>query len=202
MMAALSKNKWYQWYLREVEAGRLELPEYEDDTDNCLYFYYGEMFCRIPDCSKAHHNYKSTNNLRTHVGSHKDVSLPAGNLGGRASQESVDEAAKWYKGLFAGVEPGDSSKAGVGSAVASPGASVGALPSLPKKKDGTVHVTNMRAEVVRMGHSVPCESCGTRVNCCKDINKCDHFVLFDCGDLHPRAATEEPEKEGSEEGTA
>jgi hypothetical protein len=60
----------------------------------------------------------------------------------------------------------------------------------------------MRAEVTRMGHSVPCNSCGTRVNCCKDINKCDHFVLFDCGDLHPHAATEEPEKEGNQEATA
>ncbi|KAL4798801.1 hypothetical protein BDV19DRAFT_356171 [Aspergillus venezuelensis] len=50
-------------------------------------------------------------------------------------------------------------------------------------------MTNMRAEVIRLGHGVPCTSCDSRVNCCKDINQCDHFVLFDCGDLHPRAAT-------------
>ncbi|KAL4782837.1 hypothetical protein BJX76DRAFT_349064 [Aspergillus varians] len=197
-MAALSKN----WYLREVEAGRLELPEYEEDEDDCLYFYYGEMFCRIPDCSKATHNYKSTNNLRTHVGSHKDVSMPEGNVGGHVSQELVDEAAKWYKELFAGIAPEDSPKAGADGVAASPGSTAGALPSLPKKKDGSVHVTNMRAEVVRMGHSMPCKSCGSRVNCCKDINKCDHFVLFDCGDLHPRAATEEPKNQGNEEATA
>ncbi|KAL4952213.1 hypothetical protein BDW69DRAFT_185671 [Aspergillus filifer] len=72
-MATLSKNKWYQWYLREVEAGNLELPAYEKDKDDCLYFYYGEVFCRIPDCSRANHNYKTTNNLRSHVSSHAGV---------------------------------------------------------------------------------------------------------------------------------
>ncbi|KAL2836238.1 hypothetical protein BJX68DRAFT_273593 [Aspergillus pseudodeflectus] len=183
-MAALLKN-----YIREVEAGPLELPEYEEDEDDYLYFYYGEMFCRIPDCSKVTHNYKSTNNLRTHVSSHKDVSLLVGNSGGRASQETIDEVAKWYKELFAGVDP-DKTTTG---ATTSPSPAPRALSALPKKKDGSVHVTNMRAEVVRMGHSVPCKSCGSRVNCCKDINKCDHFVLFNCGDLHPRAATKEAE---------
>ncbi|KAL3494962.1 hypothetical protein BJX62DRAFT_233930 [Aspergillus germanicus] len=174
----------------------------KNDEDDRLYFYYGEMFCRIPVCSKSTHNYKSTNNLRTHVGSHKDASLPAGNVGGRVSQELVDEAAKWYKELFVSVEPDNSSKPDAGGAAASPGSAAGALPSLPKKKDGSVHVTNMRAEVIRMGHSVPCKSCGSRVNCCKDINRCDHFVLFDCGDLHLRAATEEPENQANEEATA
>ncbi|KAF7182057.1 hypothetical protein CNMCM7691_001445 [Aspergillus felis] len=133
-MAALLKHKWYQWYLRDVEAGRLELPEYEEDEDDCLYFYYGEMFCRIPDCSKASHNYKSTNNLRSHVASHKDVSLHAGNVGGRVSQEYIDEATKWYKSLFAGVAPGDSASPAAGVST-SPARD--SLPALPKKRDGT-----------------------------------------------------------------
>ncbi|KAL4860282.1 hypothetical protein BDV12DRAFT_181822 [Aspergillus spectabilis] len=47
----------------------------------------------------------------------------------------------------------------------------------------------MRKEVVRLGHTVPCSSCGQRNNCCKDISQCDHFVLFECGDLRPDPAT-------------
>ena len=69
----------------------------------------------------------------------------------------------------------------------------------------------MRAAVTKMGHKVPCDSCDTRNNCCKDINHCDFFIFFDCGDLHPTPAAasggeQEPaagvESEGQEEGTA
>jgi len=96
-----------------------------------------------------------TNNLRSHVASHKGISIPTGNLGGRASQENIDEAAsmlsncfptawqvankrlEWYKGLFAGVSPDDSaSPAPAAGAIASPAGN--SLPVLPKKKDGTV----------------------------------------------------------------
>ncbi|KAL2859132.1 uncharacterized protein BJX67DRAFT_376062 [Aspergillus lucknowensis] len=181
-MAALAKN----WYLREVEAGRLELPDYEEDTNDCLYFYYGEMFCRILDCSKAMHNYKSINNLCTHVSSHKDVSLPSGNVGGRVPQELVDEAAS------------NSSSTSTGGIAASPGSTTGTMPLLPKKKDGSVHVTNMRTKVARMGKSMPYMSCSSYINCCKDINKYNYFVLFNCSDLHPRAATKKAENQVEE----
>lgn len=49
----------------------------------------------------------------------------------------VTNYLEWYKGLFAGVEPDNSLKAGVGGA-ASPSPAAGSLPSLPKKKDGSV----------------------------------------------------------------
>lgn len=39
-----------------------------------------------------------------------------------------------------------------------------------------------------MGHKVPCKACGNRNHCCKDVNKCDHFVLFDCGEISPNLA--------------
>lgn len=64
-------------------------------------------------------------------------------------------------------------------------------------------MTNIRTVVIGMGHKVPGNSCGTRANCCKDINCCDHFVIFDYGHLHPRAATIEPkEKEVEDNATA
>ncbi|KAL2824829.1 hypothetical protein BJY01DRAFT_241646 [Aspergillus pseudoustus] len=191
-------QKWYQWYLCEVKAGRLELPEYKE----------------ITDCSK--HNYKITNNICSHIISHKNISLATRNHGGRALQEYINKAAsifanyflttwqvankrlEWYKGLFARVPPNNS--AGTATATGtniSPARN--SLPALPKKKDGIVHVTNIRAKVTCMGHSMPCSSCGTRVNYYKDINKCNHFVLFNYGNLHPHAATKEPKIAGNKE---
>ncbi|KAL4779597.1 hypothetical protein BJX76DRAFT_361621 [Aspergillus varians] len=52
-MANLALNKWYLWYLREVANGHLELPDYEENKDGSVKIYYGELFCRVPDCSKA-----------------------------------------------------------------------------------------------------------------------------------------------------
>lgn len=56
----------------------------------------------------------------------------------------------------------------------------------------------MRLEVVRLGKPVPCRSCATRNACCKDINKCEYFVLFDCGDLRPDAAVSQGDNEANE----
>ncbi|EAW22711.1 uncharacterized protein NFIA_014010 [Aspergillus fischeri NRRL 181] len=82
-MAALSTNsiqKWYNRYLSEVANGCLELPVYEKNDDGSIKIYYGELFCRVPDCSKAQE----------------------GNIGGRAAQKTVDEAvSKW---LLSGFE--------------------------------------------------------------------------------------------------
>lgn len=44
-------------------------------------------------------------------------------------------------------------------------------------------MTNMRQEIVGMGLKVPCNACGKRNDCCKDINQCEHFQHFYCGDL-------------------
>ncbi|KAL4914610.1 hypothetical protein BDW62DRAFT_204499 [Aspergillus aurantiobrunneus] len=195
-MAFLSTN----WYLRDTEAGRLQLPEYELDEDNDIYLYYGEVAC--PTVQKPmYHNYKVTNNLRTHIETHDDVSLPQGTAGGRVPQKIIDEGLKFYKSLYGGVEPGASS-ASESASITSPSAggtpyvaeydptspskavSSSVLPALPVKEDGSVHVTNMRAAVVKMGHKVPCDSRGTLNNCCKDLNCCDFFHFFDCGDMH------------------
>lgn len=116
---------------------------------------------------------------------------------------------EWYKGLFQGsgqTDLGSSAGTGVSS---SPGLSA-AIPKLPVKRNGDVsdfqvlinrlltaqvHVTNMRRMVSEMGHKIPCESCENRTDCCKDINKCDHFVLFECGELAPKQATPEVDAE-------
>ncbi|KAL4985428.1 hypothetical protein BDW68DRAFT_165088 [Aspergillus falconensis] len=90
------------------------------------------MFCRIPDCSKATHNYMSTNNLRTHIGSHKDVLLATGNTGGRVSQGVIYEAIKWYNGLVAGVEPDSTIGSRAGSTTSTSPARM-SLPAHPKK---------------------------------------------------------------------
>ncbi|KAL4998870.1 hypothetical protein BDV10DRAFT_193990 [Aspergillus recurvatus] len=189
-MATLSKNKWYLWYLREVANGNLELPDYELNDNGCIILHYGEVFCRVPDCAKATRN----NNLHTHIKSHEGMKLEGGNTGGRVAQKLVDKA----KSLFSGIEPVITTQS-VGIAFTRAGSVEDRLPRLPRKKDGNVHITNMRLEVVRLGKSVPCKSCGTRSTCCKDINKCDHFVLIDCGDLHPDLAVNQGDEEASEE---
>ncbi|EAW22051.1 uncharacterized protein NFIA_036070 [Aspergillus fischeri NRRL 181] len=192
LMASLATNtsnflfqKWYIRYLSEVADGRLELPPYEEREDGSIKIYYGELFCRVPDCSKSRKKYTATNNLRTHLETHGDIKLQEGNSGGRVPQKTVDEATKWYKRLFYAVDPQD----GGGASTSADTHFVCAMsvdagtPSLPVKKDGTVHVTNMRKKVAEMGRKVPCSSCGNRNDCCKDINKCAYFVLFNCGNI-------------------
>lgn len=56
----------------------------------------------------------------------------------------------------------------------------------------------MYLEVVYLGKPVLCRSCATRNACCKDINKCEYFVLFDCGDLRPDAAVSQGDNEANE----
>ncbi|KAL4923613.1 uncharacterized protein BDV17DRAFT_285273 [Aspergillus undulatus] len=181
-MASLSTN----WYLRDTEAGCL-------DKNVDIYIHYGEVFCRVPDCSKSTHNYKTTNNLRTHIETHDNISLPEGTSGGRVPQKLVDEGLKWYKSLYGGLEPGASGTSGSATSPSAGGTpsvaeydptspskagSSSVLPPLPVKKDGSVHVTNMRAAVTKIGHKVPCDSCSTRNDYCKDINHCDFFYLL------------------------
>ncbi|KAF7178038.1 hypothetical protein CNMCM7691_006696 [Aspergillus felis] len=91
-MATLALNKWYQWYLREVESGKLVLPDYETNDDDELQIYYGELFCRVPDCVRAQKKYTSTNNLRTHLLTHDGVKLEKGLVGGRVHQKEIDVA--------------------------------------------------------------------------------------------------------------
>jgi hypothetical protein len=60
----------------------------------------------------------------------------------------------------------------------------------------------MRKKVGEMGRKVPCSACGNRNDCCKDVNKCDHFVLFDCGDISPQVANKGKAPEQSTEEVA
>ncbi|KAE8384443.1 hypothetical protein BDV23DRAFT_177034 [Aspergillus alliaceus] len=186
-MASLAKNKWYVWYLREVSAGHIELPEYDKDKHGDIIIHYGEVFCQVPECSKSSKQFSATNNLRTHISSHSNIPVPSGDKGGRASQEEINQA--WYKGLFQGATHSSSSLMGSSArltpAPAPPADSISRLPLLPRKKDGAPHVTNIRKRAVDLGGSVPCDSCKTKNECCKDIDHCDNFMLFDCGNLAP-----------------
>ncbi|KAL4768413.1 hypothetical protein BDW60DRAFT_210960 [Aspergillus nidulans var. acristatus] len=196
-MAALRRNKWYLWYLREAANGNLELPDYKLNDNNCIILHYGEVFCRVPDCSKATKKFSATNNLHTHIKTHDGMKLEEGNTGGRVAQKVVDRAVQWYKSLFSGIEPQANTES-LETSLDRAGSVEDDLPLLPKKKDGTVHVTNMRLEVVRLGKPVPCKSCGTRNACCKDISKCDHFILFNCGNLHPGPTVNQGDNNASE----
>jgi len=52
-----------------------------------------------------------------------------------------------------------------------------------------------------MGRKIPCSTCGNRNNCCKDINKCDYFILFNCGEISPDLANKDKAPEQSTEET-
>ncbi|KAB8212649.1 hypothetical protein BDV33DRAFT_137647 [Aspergillus novoparasiticus] len=203
-MASLAKNRYYNWYKIQVEAGSLELPAYEEDA-NGIILYYGELFCRFEDCDKATKKFSSTNNLRTHLEKHESLEVPSGGEGGRVGQKEIDKAVAWYKSLFAedvsvmslspSPGPAGSPPPPAAPPVAPPRPPPVApvvRPSLPLKKDGTPHLLNMRRRAEDLGGSVPCRSCESKSDCCRDINKCDNFLLFDCGALAPTPAPKVP----------
>ncbi|CBF84328.1 uncharacterized protein ANIA_11356 [Aspergillus nidulans FGSC A4] len=45
-----------------------------------------------------------------------------------------------------------------------------ALPSLPRKKDGTVYISNMRKKIKELGYIIPCNKYPSAKDCCKDQN--------------------------------
>ncbi|KAL3430214.1 hypothetical protein BDV09DRAFT_26275 [Aspergillus tetrazonus] len=51
-----------------------------------------EVFCRVPDCSKATKKFSATNNLHTYIKTHDGMKLEEGNTGGRVAQKVVDRA--------------------------------------------------------------------------------------------------------------
>ncbi|KAL4768415.1 hypothetical protein BDW60DRAFT_197519, partial [Aspergillus nidulans var. acristatus] len=53
IMASLATNKWYLRYLQEVANGNLELPDYGETDQGNIHIYYGEVFCRVPECAKS-----------------------------------------------------------------------------------------------------------------------------------------------------
>ncbi|KAI9038647.1 uncharacterized protein KD926_010591 [Aspergillus affinis] len=206
-MANISTNKWYAWYLRLVPTGRFTLPPYTTDSNGKIIIHYGEVFCRVEDCAKANHKYTATNNLRTHIKAHDGVPVDNDNKGGRVGQKELDNAIRWYKDLFSGKEPNIEEGTGTAGGGGSSSTAGPNTPNLPRpalpltKKDGNVHITNMRKLVRNLGHKVPCASCGTAKDCCKNINICDHFLLFNCQNLAPTTNSAQPttSKAGEEE---
>ncbi|PYH88972.1 hypothetical protein BO71DRAFT_466275, partial [Aspergillus ellipticus CBS 707.79] len=177
---------------------------------------YGEVFCRVEDYSKSKNRFSTTNNLRTYIQSHADfkkddesVASDEKNKGGRVSQETVDEAGKWYKSLFRGVDPVGSLEPttpqdrSASAAPETPGTpsrtaissynGIKLIPGqylLPMTKDGRKqNITVMRKLVPYLKDNVPCKSCASTKECCKNINNCNNFLLFDCGKIGPAAAT-------------
>ncbi|KAL3433594.1 hypothetical protein BDV09DRAFT_105966 [Aspergillus tetrazonus] len=59
----------------------------------CIILYYGEVFCRVPDCAEATHKFSSTSNLHTHIKSHgAGFKIEEGNTGGRTAQKIIDHS--------------------------------------------------------------------------------------------------------------
>ncbi|KAL4934731.1 hypothetical protein BDV06DRAFT_208385, partial [Aspergillus oleicola] len=168
------------------------------DEDGNAKFYYGEVFCRVRDCSKAGHRFTLSSNLRDHIMRHEDLNL-AEETGGKPSNKKVMEAAKWYRELFADIDATkerekERRKAAIRAAAvqATPEPASSAydpetplsvrapLPPIPLNKAGTVHITKMRKAVKEKNLAIPCNSCHSAKDCCKDIKTCEYFYLFDC----------------------
>ncbi|KAL4865556.1 hypothetical protein BDV12DRAFT_200084 [Aspergillus spectabilis] len=208
-MALLKGNAVYERYLREVAAGDLVLPEYQQDEEGFCILYYGEVFCRAEDCDKSKIPWSNHNNLRSHIVRHDSLDLVEKEKG-RPGMAVVDKAKVFYRSLF---EAGDASKAAEKEAckkapkaaktpcllaAASPSeqsvttsdlsdAPDNPLPMIPLNKKGSAHITNMRLEVKSMGHPIPCSSCGTAKECCKNYATCKNFLHFDCSAMEVEA---------------
>ncbi|KAF7585082.1 hypothetical protein BBP40_000747, partial [Aspergillus hancockii] len=119
----------------------------------------------------------------------------------------------WYKSLFNGKKPKQTLDTSdeveitgftAGSTVGSPAKKLksnyipGKYP-LPLNKAGKPHIINMRKIVPHLKGTVPCKNCNNKKDCCRDIQTCANFALFDCGDLHPVAANAEDSEEDEPE---
>ncbi|KAJ5211137.1 hypothetical protein N7491_010957 [Penicillium cf. griseofulvum] len=111
----------------------------------------------------------STNNLRKHYADkHVDITLAA--RGGRPSLQDENDAVEFYVAIR------DEYDANVDQA-----ASI--KPAIPRKADGTIHLTNMRKLAKERGGQIPCEPCKDAEDhpgCCREENaeRCDNFELF------------------------
>ncbi|KAF7184870.1 hypothetical protein CNMCM7691_007513 [Aspergillus felis] len=138
-MAYVKKAKAYLKYL-ELGAEGLALPPFAENAKGYLIIYPGEVYCRAPGCPKGKEAYSSLNNLKKHLQStHKDKYTVHTTSGGAPTIDEQQAAIEWYEKLLQEEKP--------------------ELPSLPLKKDGTVHMGKMKAMVKDMGINVPCDEC-------------------------------------------
>ncbi|KAA8651454.1 uncharacterized protein ATNIH1004_000337 [Aspergillus tanneri] len=131
-MADFSKFPPYQIYKKSVAAGELSLPPY-DLFGDYIKFYPGELFCRVPGCTKSTHQYFSLPNLKKHVESHEGYIVYKGTVGGRIPQKEIDTAAAWYTKITT-VEESSSSAVFSPASSRAPSAAVSPAASRPSTR--------------------------------------------------------------------
>ncbi|GIJ86645.1 hypothetical protein Asppvi_008178 [Aspergillus pseudoviridinutans] len=184
-MTFVKKSEAYLQYL-ELGAEGLTLPPFAENAMGYLVVYPGEVYCRAPGCPKAKEAYSSLNNLKKHIQSaHSKTYTVHTTSGGAPTIKEQQEAIEWYQKLLEEEEKPE-------------------LPALPLKKDGTVHIKNMKEMVKGMGVSVPCGECKKRKKtrtCCSSNSQewCENFDYFAKKDDKGKAKELEESEEESEE---
>ncbi|KAJ5777317.1 hypothetical protein N7520_000563 [Penicillium odoratum] len=81
-------------YLTEGQAGRLRLPVYEINTEGEVEVMTGEVFCRVPGCTKRTIVISPTSAVRKHLILAHGLKCQAGPPG-KPSQETKDVLMEW-----------------------------------------------------------------------------------------------------------
>ncbi|CAG8886278.1 unnamed protein product [Penicillium egyptiacum] len=159
----------YQWYCSQKSKDDLGLPDLNrPNAKGQVDLFLGERFCRYNNCPKDSPA-TSTNNLRKHYADkHADITLASS--GGRPSLQDEKDAVEFYVAIR---DEYDAKVAAIAEV----------KPEIPRKADGTVHLTNMRKVARERGGQVPCEPCKDAedsAGCCREENadRCDNFDLF------------------------
>ncbi|CAI7611430.1 unnamed protein product [Penicillium viridicatum] len=184
-MVKYSVHTAYQWYCSQRSKAELDLPDLNDpNAQGQVDLFLGERFCRYDGCPKDTPA-TSTNNLRKHYADkHGDITLASAS--GRPTLQDEHDAVEFYIAIRDGYDAKVAAEAEV-------------RPQLPRKADGTIHLTNMRKVAKERGGQVPCEPCkdaNDRAGCCREVNadRCDNFELF-ATDSEAEEGDEEEEKE-------
>ncbi|EYE91257.1 uncharacterized protein EURHEDRAFT_416063 [Aspergillus ruber CBS 135680] len=184
-MARVKTNEAYKRYV-ELGKEKLYLPDFEVTSMGYLVPFVGEVYCRAEGCENVT-KFISLNNLKKHIRTKHThtYDLLDGESGGRPDQEAESAAVKFYEAVIKKFDAKQSAPA---------------LPPLPRRRDGEVHMTEMRRLVRRMGHVVPCESCkdAHKAKLCCKYEECEHFALFDSGD-QGKSSEEEESNESEDE---
>ncbi|TPX26429.1 hypothetical protein DIZ76_011891 [Coccidioides immitis] len=195
-MAHLRDNAYYQRYLEGVASGEIVLPEYTTMLGSVV-LHYGEVFCRVKDCYKAKKPFSATNNLRSHIRSHKNITVYDGGSG-RASQADIDKAVAFYKSLVdhdgddeddndddkdedEDGEHGDDGDGENDNDASDDGQAMAELPKIIWRKDGKApNLTAMRKLCKELGIEFPCKYCKEQgITCIQDVENCLVFDDFD-----------------------
>ncbi|KAJ5817627.1 hypothetical protein N7447_007635 [Penicillium robsamsonii] len=192
-MVRYSQHSSYQWYITQRSAEGLNLPALPvPDTRGYTPLYLGERFCRALNCGKDTPA-TSTNNLRKHYASkHPELILNAAE--GRPTTVEETAAIGFYTALR------DAYDARIAAAVEAAALN---KPAIPRKKDGSIHLTEMRKQVKALHGQVPCEPCkdaNDRAGCCRleNATRCDNFEYFDSDGQSEVSDPPEEENDGEE----